>query len=635
MCGFTGFYNFNSNNIIDNHDISQMLKLQQHRGPDDSGIIGINTQNKNYERIKVLEKDHFKSPKNLIFGFNRLSILDLSPNGHQPMVSPDEKVILMMNGEIYNAFDFKDELIQKGHVFTSTTDTEIVLKMYIEYGLKEMVTKLNGMFSFAIYDFNLETLFLVRDRFGIKPLYILKEKNRIAFSSEIKSFKKLPDFKFEADYSQLDEFLLFRNLINSTLFKNISNIKPGTYISIKNNLVEETSYYNINEEGNDPIGKNISSERLENVLRKSVHSQMISDVKLGCQLSGGIDSSLVTYYAAEKVNLGNLETISITFKDPKFSEEKYINQVSDKLTLKAHKYEMNAQYYFDVIEKAIWHFEQPLNHPNTIGIYLISQKAKKHVTVLLSGEGADESLAGYSRFINTKKNKIITKSFLGGLKRNIKHAPAYIKYNLNLNKRMIMGTAFGNISTAKSLYQNFKLDKAISRRLSILKKLNGSDILKQQKYELLTYLPDLLMRQDKMSMAHSIENRVPFLDNFMVSTSLNIHEDLLITKHEDRLEGKKILKDIAVDKFGESFAYRDKMGFGIPLRAFMETEKFQTEWMDKIEPNIKKRGVFNVTEISKWVRNLKSASPEQLDAIWLMFGFEIWANQYLDNYDSN
>ncbi|MEZ4877588.1 MAG: asparagine synthase (glutamine-hydrolyzing) [Flavobacterium sp.] len=630
MCGFTGFYNFSFPFQSNNHAIREMIEIQKHRGPDDSGIIGINTLEKNFETISIESDADFRSEKNLLFGFNRLSILDLSPNGHQPMVSPDEQVVLMMNGEIYNAFDYKEDLIQKGHVFKSTTDTEIVLHLYLEYGMEGMISRLNGMFALAIYDFKLETLFLARDRFGIKPLYILQEENRIAFASEMKSFKKLPNFKFEPDYSNLDEFLLFRNLINTTLFKNITNCIPGTYLTVNNQKITPHVFYDIDQEGRNTVEDKEAFVTLENALQKSVQSQMISDVKLGCQLSGGVDSSLVTYYAAKNLEKGNLETISITFKDPKFSEEKYIDFVAEKLNLQAHKYEMSADYYFDVIEKAIWHFEHPLNHPNTIGIYLLSQEAKKHVTVLLSGEGADESLAGYSRFMSVKENKLFTKSFFGGLKRNINFAADYLSYALNPDKKLIMETAFGSITTAKALLPRFELNKAINERNKTLKRLKGTVNLRQRKYELLTYLPDLLMRQDKMSMAHSIENRVPFLDNDMVATALAISDEALITKHNNKLECKKVLKDIAAQKFGESFAYRDKMGFGIPLREFMSSTTFQDKWYNTIEPNMKKRGLFQTTELSKWVKNIATATPVQLDAIWLMFGFEIWASQYLE-----
>jgi asparagine synthase (glutamine-hydrolysing) len=629
MCGFTGYFNLNNTLVTNNQVIREMIAIQKHRGPDDSGIVGINTKENNFEEISSITTADFNTSKDLVFGFNRLSILDLSPNGHQPMISPDKKVILMMNGEVYNAFDFKEDLISKGHAFKSTSDTEVVLHLYMEYGIEKMVNMLNGMFALAIYDFELDTLFLLRDRFGIKPLYILQEENRIAFASEIKSFKPLPNFKFEADFSRMDEFLLFRNLINTTLFKNIVNCTPGTYIKIKNGTISSHLFYDINTEGNHTITSN-EKEVLEQALQKSVSSQMISDVKLGCQLSGGVDSSLVSYFASQNVARGNLETISITFNNPNFSEEKYIDYVAEKLSLKAHKYEMEANYYFNVLEKVIWHFEHPLNHPNTIGIYLLSEQAKKHVTVLLSGEGADESLAGYSRFIRAKENKLLSKSFFGGLKRNKNSAIDYLSYALNPDKKMIMETAFGSVATAKELMPSFKLSKAIGDRSTTLKKVQGETCLRQRKYELLTYLPDLLMRQDKMSMAHSIENRVPFLDNEMVTTALNIGGDKLITQHNNKLEGKKVLKDICAEKFDEKFAYRDKMGFGIPLREFMATQFFQNKWQKEIEPNLKKRNLFELSVVSTWVKNISTTTPEQLDAIWLLLGFEVWAKQYLD-----
>ncbi|WP_309640399.1 asparagine synthase (glutamine-hydrolyzing) [Flavobacterium sp.] len=630
MCGFTGYHYLDSRRETGNQGICAMLAIQKHRGPDDSGVVGINTQNKSYEVINFDKPAAFQNENDLILGFNRLSILDLSPMGHQPMISPDEKVILIMNGEIYNAFDFKAELEQKGHTFKSTSDTEIVLHLYLEYGMEKMIRLLNGMFALAIYDLNLDTLFLARDRFGIKPLYLLKEKGRIAFASEMKSFKALPDFKFEADFTNLDEFLLFRNVVNNTLFKNISNCIPGTYLTIKNGAIDTHVFYDINQEGNQTITNKDAKDTLEKALQKSVASQMISDVKLGCQLSGGVDSSLVSYYAAKALENGNLETISITFKDPRFSEEKYIDIVADQLSLQSHKYEMEADYYFNVLEKAIWHFEQPLNHPNTIGIYLLSQEAKKHVTVLLSGEGADESLAGYSRFIRAKQFPYFKKMFWSALKKNFKNVGAFLSYYSDANQRMIMETAFGSIATAQALKPNFKLNNALKDRIQTLKSMKGDTNLKQRKYELLTYLPDLLMRQDKMSMAHSIENRVPFLDNEMVTTSLNIPDELLIAKHKNKDEAKVLLKDICAEKFGESFSYREKMGFGIPLRSFMSSEVFQNKWNNQIQPGIQKRALFEAKALSNWVNNIATATPDELDAIWLMVGFELWAQQYLD-----
>lgn len=636
MCGIAGYFNFNGVSTSSAVVVSKMLALQKHRGPDDSGIFGINTAESTMEALSPDSILPFTISPDLVFGFNRLSILDLSVNGHQPMISADGKVALMMNGEIYNAFDYKAELTAKGHRFKSTTDTEIVLALYREYGMEQMLKKLNGMFAIAIYDFQLKQLFLARDRVGIKPLYVLREKGRIAFSSEMKSFKTLPGFQFQLDNSRMNEFLIFRNLVNNTLFQNIVNCTPGTYLAIDpNGEINEHRFYNINDEGQDTLNGLNAQQYLEEALKSSVERQMISDVKLGSQLSGGVDSSLVTWYASKSLNEGQLETISIIFDNEKFSEEKFVNQVSDRLGLKAHKYTLDAAYYFNAMEKATWHFEQPLNHPNTIGIFLLSQEARKHVTVLLSGEGADELLAGYGWFLQMMQSPYLKKYFLGKLKQNKNSLLPFLGYYTNKNQRMVMGSAFSTISTARAVMENFDLQAALKERTAALQGLNGDKLLKYRKYEMLTYLPDLLMRQDKMSMAHSIENRVPFLDNQMIAASLRLSQKELIGDKNGKTEGKYALKEICTNKLGESFAYRRKMGFGIPLKEFMSSPSFQQKWEEEILPGIIKRQIFSATALQTWMKNLPALQSAQLDMLWLMTGFEIWAKQYLDKNDSH
>jgi asparagine synthase (glutamine-hydrolysing) len=631
MCGFSGYFNLDSTPVSTNCTIRQMIKLQNHRGPDDSGIVGIEFASQIIEPIQHTEEASFQNPVDLIFGFNRLSILDLSPNGHQPMVNPAGDVVMMMNGEIYNAFDYKNELLTKGYVFKSQTDTEVALYLYCEYGLEGMLQRLNGMFAFAIADLKKQTLFLARDRFGIKPLYILLEENRIAFSSEMKSFKALQDFKFELDKKQLSEFLLFRNLVNKTLFKNIENLEPGSYaeIGVSKGLVIK-KYYDIRNEGNTSLFGLSAYNELKSSLDASVKRQMISDVKLGCQLSGGVDSSLVTYFASKILEKGNLETVSVIFENKNFTEKKFIDIVAGKLKLLSHQFELKADYYFEVMDQATWHFEQPINHPNTIGIYLLSEQAKKHVTVLLSGEGADEALSGYSRFVTAKQSAYLSRNFLKELKKNKKDLKTFVSYYSNPENRMILGAAFGTFTNAARIYPAFNWKIALQQRKEILKTVAGKDGRRHRKYELLTYLPDLLMRQDKMSMAHSIENRVPFLDNEMITTSLNIDENELIKEHKGKVEAKKILKDLCSEKFDEDFAYRDKMGFGIPLKDFFGSEAFKERWENDLLPGIKKRGLFNSDYTESLFRNLKNSTPADLDTIWLMTGFEIWAKQYLD-----
>lgn len=632
MCGLAGYLIKNTEFEVSNHSIKKMLLLQKHRGPDDSGIVAINSKLNSFENCSFEIETKFKNPANLVFGFNRLSILDLSSNGHQPMLSADGKIVLMLNGEIYNAFDFKDELVTKGYQSKGDSDTEIVLNLYHAYGIGGMLERLNGMFAISIWDANFNKLFLIRDRFGIKPLYILEEENRLVFSSEMKSFKALSNFKFELNNDHLHEFLLFRNLVNNTLFKNIRNLTPGTYLEIQENgSYQEIQYYSLKNELKLNIPDAEAKKTLKISLQNSVKMQMLSDVKLGCQLSGGIDSTLVTTFANEFKTSNNLETISVLFENKNYSEENYIDFVTKKLNLNSHKYCLVADYYFNMIEKVTWHFEQPINHPNTIGLFLLSEKAKQHVTVLLSGEGADETLGGYSRFINFYRNPFFSKSFIQKLYFNRKNISVFFFNYLNRNNRIIIASTFVTLSSIKSILPNFKFKKAIENRKQILDDLSNSPIQNlYRKYEMATYLPDLLMRQDKMSMAHSIENRVPFLDNNFVAKALSIKNNLLIKNRKGKIETKYLLKEICASIFGDEFAYREKKGFGIPLKEFMNSSSFVELWITKIRPGIEKRKLFKMDKVDKWILNLKNAKPDQLETIWQLLTFELWAQQYLD-----
>jgi asparagine synthase (glutamine-hydrolysing) len=627
MCGLAGYYVKNA--VESNSEvIYQMLKLQRHRGPDDTGILGIQTQTAEMQELAAQSVSNFAIAPNLVFGFNRLSILDLSSAGHQPMIDEPTQVALMMNGEVYNAFDFTEELSKLGYVLKSKSDTEIVLKLYLAFGIEGMLQRLNGMFAIAIYDGRSKSFFLIRDRVGIKPLYVLKRADVFAFASEMKSFKALPNFKFELDEAQLSEFLLFRNSINQTLFKDIVNITPGTYWQIDAaGAVSIKTYFDICTERQ--MSGHITKQMLQDTLQAAIQRQMISDVKLGCQLSGGVDSSLVTAMAAQSIPEHTFETVSIVFDEKGFSEKGYIDFVAQTLHLKSHQFTLNATAYLDMLDEATWHFEQPLNHPNTIGIKLLSQEAKKKVTVLLSGEGADESLAGYSRFLPGNGQFWSLATFKKLIKNKTQLLP-FLNAWSDQSKRYILQTAFGSFSSAALLYPSFSAKAAIQSRVNVWNAIEDKPLRKQRKYELLTYLPDLLMRQDKMSMAHTIENRVPFLDNEMLQVALSCSDSALIQEKKGRQEGKYLLKEICAAYFGENFAYRDKMGFGIPLKTFFMSEAFQKRWTEELLPGIRQRGIFRIEPLLKWMKHPELLTAEQLDAIWLMTGFEIWAKQYLD-----
>jgi asparagine synthase (glutamine-hydrolysing) len=555
------------------------------------------------------------------------------------MASPDEKVLLTMNGEIYNAFGFKKELTDWGYHFKSTTDTEIVLALYLKYGFRGMLERLNGMFAIVIADLREGRLYIVRDRFGIKPMYYYSGPDVLAFSSELKSFRYLENFKFQLDESQLSEYLIFRNNIRGTLFDGIHSLEPGHFLSFSHHEgLKKERYFNINDYSrNNEHDTNLESagKDLEGWLGKSVKNQLMSDVKLGCQLSGGVDSSLVTWLANKNSDKGQFESVSVVFDDPRFSEEKYIDQVAEQLQIDAHKFELSPSYYLQHIEKATWNFEAPINHPNTIGIYLLSQRAKEYVTVLLSGEGADEVFGGYSRFYDVNF-PYFNRRLLSEIRNNGFNPFRILKY-FNASDRAIMATAYMRPDMASKLYRDLDPAAALYERKQLFGSLNGSLFDRQVKYEMQTYLPDLLIRQDKMSMAHSIENRVPFLDNDVVRQSFEIPEKyLLIRKSREGYNTEKyLLKKMTADIFGNEFAFRDKMGFGIPLKQFFSDNNFTGYLHDVVSPGLSRRGILNHKVFGKWLENLPALAYHELEALWIAITFEIWAKTYLDLDNEN
>ena len=634
MCGITGYININSRSVRDTNVILNMLRVQKHRGPDDSGIRAFSLTSGESVELNIQEPEAISGTFEGVLGFNRLSILDLSLNGHQPMVSPDGKVVLALNGEIYNAFDFKNVLQEWGFRFKSTSDTEIVLALYLRYGFEGLLERLNGMFAIVIIDLGKGEILITRDRFGIKPMYYIFAGDSFAFSSELKSFRFIENFSFNLDPDQLDEYLLFRNNLNGTLLKDVQSLTPGHYLSyIPGRALVKKRFFDINRyarstsvsDGIDKYGG-----KLEEWLSKSVKSQLMSDVKLGCQLSGGIDSSLVTWLANRNSNKGNFEAVSIIFNDNRFSEENYIDVVADKLGIPSHKFLLDSDYFSDNIEKATWHFESPINHPNTVAIYKLSQRAKEYVTVLLSGEGADEVFGGYNRFYDISY-PFRARKLLHELRKSLRHPSGLIRY-FDHEFRAVMATAFMTPDQANRLYTDFKGKRAVDARLSIYRKLSGSIFDRQVKYEMLSYLPDLLIRQDKMSMAHSIENRVPFLDNEVVGNSFSIPGKILLLRKspEGYNTEKYLLKKMAAGTFGNDFAFRDKMGFGIPVREFLLNPGCSGYLKDKILPGIQNRGLFNYDLISGWLSNIKKVKYYELEALWVMVSFEIWASIYLD-----
>ena len=381
MCGILGQINLNSR-TINECKFSESLDLQKHRGPDDSGIyIG----------------------ENIILGHRRLSIIDLDSHAKQPMISDCGNYILVFNGEIYNYQKIKQELEEKNYVFHTSSDSEALLNSFIEYGI-DCIKQFIGMFAFAIYNKKTNETYIVRDRLGVKPLYFYKDKNQFIFSSEVKSILHLSDLKRELNLNAVSSYLSFRYpILNDTFFKNISSLPPAHYIKISKNKIEVTEYWNVSskfkEQQNDR-GEEYYINGLRELLESSVKYRMIADVPIGSFLSGGVDSSIITALMAEN-SQEQIKTFTIGFEEEGYNEFKYAKLIADKYDTNHKEITLCSKDYISSIEKLIEYKDAPLSVPNEVPLYLMSKELKKDITVVLSGEGADEIFGGYGRIFKS------------------------------------------------------------------------------------------------------------------------------------------------------------------------------------------------------------------------------------------
>ena len=517
------------------------------------------------------------------WGFHRLSILDLSDSGHQPMTAVEGRIILAFNGEIYNAFELRPELEKQGFEFHTKTDTEVILRLYQRYGWERTLEHLNGMFAICVVDLRSGCVFLGRDRLGVKPLYWYQKDGVFMFASEVKAFLHHPAFASEIDEALVDEQLIFRyNAGTGFPIKNVKQLEAGWWIRVSQDAIKSKQYWSIpdREPRHTPTIEEATA-CLESQLLTSIRRQLLSDVKVGCQLSGGIDSSLITVVAASESD-ADLDAISIVFDDERVSEARWIKEAAACGGVDVHDYTMDASYFASNLVDAAWFMDQPLNHPNALGIYCIAQHAKQHVTVLLSGDGADELLGGYPRFAHAAFRPRIR-----ALLPVLRHIPGVGKRiwrrfgyadSLDAIDWFISSSAYMTPELLKELKPDADFHVALSRRRAIFEDGKGDYLSNCLRYEMRTYLVDLLIRQDKMSMAHSIENRVPYLDHELVEFARQLPSRYNIRasnglRSSNVRSTKRMLKNVAEKYFGESFVYRPKSGFSMPIGDYFDNRK--------------------------------------------------------------
>jgi asparagine synthase (glutamine-hydrolysing) len=642
MCGIAGFVNLDGQ-PASTDVVRRMMHVQRHRGPDDQGVRLFSLKHKRTIEPNCVDVSCDRPYEGAI-GFNRLSVLDLSPRGHQPMTNRKETIFIAFNGEVYNAFEYVPELKAAGFEFRSRTDTEVILYLYERYGIEGMLERLNGMFAMVIVDLEQRCVHMARDHLGIKPFYWAIQNGILIFSSEVKSFLAHPSFRSELEPANLDEFLTLGYCAgNGHLLKGVFQLPPGHRLFFGADGLEVRRYWEIPDEAAKEPQRTFEEAivHLDSLLRRSVKSQLLSDVKVGCQLSGGIDSSLVTLFARSYCD-ADMDAFSIVFEHPRYSEEPWISQAAMKAHVDTHRFIFTEEAFCEGLEKAAWHLDSPLNQPNCLAIYLLAQKARKLVTVLLSGEGADELFGGYPRFYYAALRQ--SKPWLE-LLRHVPGLGARLKRAFGARQQDPVGN-FITARNSENLPQLFRLrpevdfEKVIEKRRTLFGQVRGDFLQSCVKYEMQTYLADLLVRQDKMTMAHSLENRVPFLDRELVSFVRGLPMQYLIgsqlrARETTMRNTKIILKQLACRALGEEFTFRPKCGFGLPLFQYYQNPRFQQLMEDQILPGIRRRQVMQYKPVEDWWRR-RHELPVSLDEVlWIPVAFELWAQRFLPRLAPN
>ena len=625
MCGICGVVHRQKNHPVALKDIKQMCDVIRHRGPDDEGQF---VQN------------------NVGIGMRRLSIIDLS-TGAQPIFNEDRSLAIVFNGEIYNHQYLRTELAAKGHRFQTKTDTEAVIHAYEEWGV-ECVNKLNGMFGFAVGDDRKQRLFLARDRIGIKPLYYYHDQHQFVFGSELKSIVQINSVPREIEPKALDTFLTFEYIPSPySIFKNVFKLPPGCWMLYQNGEAKIQPYWQL-EYSKSEMSEEQLLQRFDELLYDAVTVRLMSDVPLGAFLSGGLDSSTIVAMMRRK-SANAVKSFSIGFDDPTYNELPYARAVASHFATE-HFEEIITPDVARLAEKILWMLDEPFGDFSVFPTYLVSEMARKNVTVVLSGDGGDELLAGYDTYIAQKVAQRYEKlpAFLRkGLVEPIVNAlpPTNKKKGfINKSKRFVEGAQLpGHLQHVRWMIFMQSAEKDMLYSADFAASLNGynstgfieeyfrrstsSDPLDQQEYvDIKSYLvDDILVKVDRMSMANSLEARVPFLDHRFVEFAASIPSGL-------RLNGKRtkhILKKALQRELPMQIIERGKEGFSIPIKNWMKNE-LKTMMLDSLsEANVRDKGFFDPHYVNRLVNEHVNGNENHSHRLWALMAFHMWYDLYM------
>ena len=604
MCGIVGFIDKSKNK---KKIIKDMADLIIHRGPDSDG---------------------YYVDDNVALGFRRLSIIDLE-GGDQPIYNEDKTKLVFMNGEIYNYQEIKDELIKAGHKFSTKADTEVLLHGYEEYR-EGILDKLRGMFAFVIYDIKTKELFGARDFYGIKPLYYYVTDDEFMYGSEIKSFLGHPNFKKELNRDMLENYLTFQYSVGEeSFFKDVYKLRPGHYFKYKDGKLKIEKYYDLEFEQDDTKTEEEWKEEIKKLLDDSIKAHKISDVEVGSFLSSGVDSSFVA--TASKVD----KTFTVGWDNKNYSEIDYAKELSDMIKVKNVSKKISKKEYFDNFNNIQYLMDEPLADPSAIALYFVANIASNNVKVALSGEGADEIFGGYNIYHEPYsvswyyKIPYSIRRFLGILVYPFRHHRGFnfiYRRSHNLKDRYV-GNAFMFEPEETKKILNYKVGpttyKDLTRQYYNMAR-NYDEVTKMQYIDFNFWLiGDILLKADKMSMANSLEVRVPFLDRVLIDTVRK-----LPTKYKIK-DGKTkyLFREVAHDILPEKWSNKKKLGFPVPIREWLKEE--DTYNLVK-ETFSKSEEFFKPDKIIKLLDDHKKGKKDNSRKIWTIYSFLVWYDEYFN-----